>query len=183
MVSGVLASAKSAAERRVGGMVFGSRDWLAKRIAEVAPSLAHGKVLEIGSGRNDLGADAYSLKPKFPNTCDFVQSDFNPEFGHLVVDVTTMDFEDEYDAIVCMSVLEHVDRFWEAIPRMRRALKPGGRLILSVPMNFPYHDEPGDYYRFTVHGVRFLLREFSDVQVRYRGPRRLPFTVFAIAQK
>jgi SAM-dependent methyltransferase len=178
-----LASAKSAAERRVGALVFGSRDWLAKRIAEVAPELAERRVLEIGSGRHDYGPDAYSLKHKFPASCDFVQSDFNPEYGHLVVDVTTMDFDEEFDAILCMSVLEHVDRFWEAIPRMHRALKKGGRLILSVPMNFPYHDEPADYYRFTAHGVKFLLRDFSDVQISYRGPRRLPFTVFAIAEK
>jgi ubiquinone/menaquinone biosynthesis C-methylase UbiE len=149
----------------------------------VAPSLAHGRVLEIGSGRNDYGEDAYSLKHKFPSTCDFVQSDFNADFGHLVVDVTRMDFDAEFDAILCMSVLEHVDRFWEAIPRMQRALKPGGRLILSVPMSFPYHDEPADYYRFTTHGVRYLLRDYSDAQIRYRGPRRLPFTVFAVATK
>lgn len=178
-----LAQVKSAAERRIGGLLFGSRGWLANRIAEVAPSLAHGRVLEIGSGRHDYGENAYSLKPKFPATCDFVQSDLNPDFGHLVVDVTSMEIESEYDGILCMSVLEHVDRFWEAIPRMRRALKPGGKLILSVPMTFPYHDEPADYYRFTTHGVRFLLREFSDVQISYRGVRRLPFTVFAVATK
>jgi ubiquinone/menaquinone biosynthesis C-methylase UbiE len=178
-----LAPVKSAAERWAGGLVFGSRAWLARRIAEVAPSLADGRVLEIGSGRHDYGADAYSLKPQFPATCDFVQSDLNPDYGHLVVDVTSMDFDSEYDAVLCISVLEHVDRFWEAIPRMQRALKPGGRLILSVPMTFPYHDEPADYYRFTTHGVRFLLREFSDVQIRHRGPRRLPFTVLAVAIK
>ena len=41
----------------------------------------------------------------------FVQSDLNPDYGHLVVDVTSMDFDSEYDAILCISVLEHVDRF------------------------------------------------------------------------
>jgi SAM-dependent methyltransferase len=177
------AQVRFAAERRVGRLIFGSRAWLAKRIAEVVPSLAHGRVLEIGSGRHDFGDDAYSLKAQFPGTCDFVQSDVNPGFGHLVVDVTSMDFDGEFDAILCMSVLEHVERFWEAIPRMRRALKPGGKLVMSVPMCFPYHDEPADYYRFTTHGVRFLLREFSDVQIRYRGARRVPFTVFAVAVK
>jgi hypothetical protein len=30
--------------------------------------------------------------------------------------------------------------------------------------------------------VHSALSAFSDVDLRYRGPRRLPFTLFAIAQ-
>jgi SAM-dependent methyltransferase len=181
-MSSTLASLSSRAQRRFGGLVFGSRGWLSRQIGEVAPALAHGRVLEIGSGRQDLGVDAYSLKHLFPAGCEFVQSDLNPDYGHLVVDITTMQIEAEYDAIVCVSVLEHVPRFWEAIPRLQRALKPGGTLLLSVPMSFPYHDEPADFYRFTAHGVRYLLRDFAQVEIRHRGLRKLPFTILAIAR-
>ena len=174
---------KSATERRLGHVVFGSRDWIEKQVAGVAASTGTGRVLEIGSGKHDFGADAYSMKSLFPSTCEFVQSDFNPEFGHLVVDITTMEFDAEYDLILCISVFEHVPNFWDAVPRLHKALKPGGRLVLSTPMNFPYHDEPADYYRFTAHGLRMLLSDFSSVDVRHRGARRLPFTVLAVAER
>lgn len=182
-MTSAVAKVKSRAVRRVGHAVFGSRNWVRDRVSEVARTLPTGRVLEIGSGRQDFGADAYSMRPLFAPTCDFVKSDCNPEFGHLVVDITTMDFQDEFDAILCLSVLEHVERFWEAVPRMRRALRPGGRLVLSVPMSFPYHDEPADYWRFTEHGTRRLLQDFSEVTIRHRGARRLPFAVFAVAVK
>lgn len=170
-------------ERSAGHLIFGSRKWLTRQLAEVVPTLANGRVLEIGSGRHDLGPDAYSRRAMFPPSCDFVQSDVNPAYGHEVIDITTMERDAEFDAIICMSVLEHVERFWDAIPRLHRALRTGGRLVLSVPMAFPYHDEPGDYYRFTEYGVRYLLRDFSDVSIRRRGPRRMPFTLFALATK
>ena len=55
--------------------------------------------------------------------------------------------------------------------------------MIVAPMCFPYHDEPHDYWRFTVHGVRHIFRDFATVDVRSRGPRRLPFTSLAIARR
>jgi hypothetical protein len=36
-------------------------------------------------------------------------------------------------------------------------LKPGGRLLLIVPHEWEVHQSPHDYYRYTRHGVRYLL--------------------------
>ena len=38
-----------------------------------------------------------------------------------------------FDLITCISVLEHIERFDEAIKNMFRLLAPGGHLILTVP--------------------------------------------------
>lgn len=179
MASRTFAETKLATERRLAHLVFSSRTWINGHVARIAPSLSGGRILEIGSGRQDLGLDEYSMKRHFDASCDFVKSDFNPAFGHRVVDVTQMEFDEEFDAVLCLEVLEHVPCFWEAIPRLHRALRPGGRLILSVPMTFPYHDEPGDFYRFTAYGVRYLLRDFRELEVHHRGPRRLPFGILA----
>lgn len=178
-----LRKAKLATERRLAHVITRSGKWRTKIIGELTPKLAGGRVLEIGSGRQDLGTNAYSMKDTFPTSCDFIQSDVNPEFGHRIVDITTMEIKEEFDTILCLSVLEHVENFWDAIPRLHQALRPGGLLIISVPCNFPYHDEPRDFYRFTAHGVRFLLRDFETVDVRSRGLRRLPFTILGIATK
>lgn len=179
----VLTKLRRTAERRVGGLVFGSRTWVERQLKEVAAAeLPGGRILEIGSGRQDMGADAYSFKPIFARS-DFVQSDANADYGHLVVDVTDMGFTDEWDLILCVSVLEHVPDFAAAVREIHRSLKPGGRAAIVAPMCFPYHDEPEDYWRFTAHGVRHMLSDFSSVDIRSRGPKRLPYTSLAIATK
>lgn len=62
-------------------------------------------------------------------------SDLNADFGHAVVDVTSMEFDSEFDAILCANVLEHVYDSHVAIARLQRALKPGGQLFVSVPVD------------------------------------------------
>lgn len=176
-------TARSRVERKAFHLLLGSRRWLDDLVGEFAQRHSGGRILEIGSGRQDLGADAYSMRRHFDQSCDFVQSDINPDFGHEVVDITTMDFDQEFDAILCISVLEHVPEFWLAAPRLRRALRPGGQLLVAVPMAFPYHDEPGDYWRMTTYGLKSLLSDFRTVELGHRGPRRMPITVTAIATR
>jgi SAM-dependent methyltransferase len=170
-------------ERRAGRVIFGSRRWIERQLAELSRDLRDARVLEIGSGRQDMGEDAYSFRHLFDASNEFVQSDVDPSYGHLVVDVTSMDFEGEWDLILCVSVVEHVPDFRAAVTRIHRALRPGGRAVVVAPMCFPYHDEPHDYWRFTVHGLRYMLADFARVNVRSRGPRRLPFTTLAVAYK
>ena len=179
----MFAKVRSGLERRVGHVIFGSRKWVERQIADVAADLKEARILEIGSGRQDLGEDAFSFQHLFGTDCDFVQSDINPEHGHMVVDVTSMDFVDEWDVILCVSVLEHVPDVQAAVDRIHRALKPGGCAIIVIPMAFPYHDEPHDYWRFTVHGARHLLKDFSPLKLSSRGMRRMPFTTLALAYK
>jgi SAM-dependent methyltransferase len=179
----MLANVRRIVERRAGRVIFGSRKWVRSELADLTGTLHGARILEIGSGRQDMGEDAYSFRDLFADDNEFVQSDVNPEHGHLVVDVTKMDFVEEWDVILCVSVLEHVPDFGGALGCIYRALKPGGRAIIVAPMCFPYHDEPHDYWRFTVHGVREMLSDFDPVQVSSRGPSRLPFTTLAIAQR
>lgn len=163
--------------------VIGSRRWVNRQVERVAETVHDARILELGSGRRDLGADTYSMRSFFDPSNEFVQSDVVPEYGHAIVDATTMDFDGEFDVILCSSVLEHVYDARAAVDRIHRALKPGGRAVISVPHLFPYHDEPEDFWRFTEHSVRRMLAEFADVDVKHRGPRRFPFTLFIVATK
>ncbi|MFO7281495.1 MAG: methyltransferase domain-containing protein [Thermoanaerobacterales bacterium] len=179
----MISQLRRSAERRLGHLVFGSRKWVEDQLRELARELRSARILEIGSGRQDLGTDAYSFRHLFDPSNEFVQSDVNPAYGHRIVDVTTMEFDEEWDLILCVSVVEHLPDFRAAAERMHRALRPGGRAVVVAPMWFPYHDEPHDYWRFTVHGVRHMLADFESVDVRFRGFRRMPFTTLAIARK
>jgi SAM-dependent methyltransferase len=170
-------------QRTLWHLLFGSRRWEKRNIARVAATVHGGKILELGSGRQDLGRDAYSMKDLFDSSNEFIQSDVVPDYGHRIVDATTMDFEDEFDVILCTSVLEHVYDFPAAVERIHRALKPGGRAVIAVPMLFPYHDEPHDFWRFTEHGLRKLLADFSAVEFKRRGLRKMPFIHLLIATK
>lgn len=66
---------------------------------------------------------------------------------------------DRYDTIICQQVLEHVARPGQVLMEFSRVLKPGGRLILSVPHLNRRHELPHDYYRYTQEGLSFLVGE------------------------
>ena len=94
-----------------------------------------------------------------------------------------MQYSNEYDIIICMSVLEHVFDYEQAIRNIHTALKPGGTILVSLPVFYPLHDEPHDYWRFTEHAVRKIFSQFGDLQLAIRGPRRYPFAYFITGKK
>lgn len=88
----------------------------------------------------------------------------------IVGDVADHDFGGRrFDAVVMCEVLEHVREPARAIANVHKFLRPGGVLILSTPFIFPLHDQPHDYYRFTRHGLEWLLKDFSEVAVAPRN--------------
>ncbi|HWQ13411.1 MAG TPA: class I SAM-dependent methyltransferase [Roseiflexaceae bacterium] len=77
-----------------------------------------------------------------------------------------------YDVIVCTQVLEHVPNPFLAAAELCRILKPGGRLLLTVPAAFPYHPAPGDYWRFSRDSLRLLFEErLGEIHIETFGNR------------
>lgn len=76
-----------------------------------------------------------------------------------------------YDVIVCTQVLEHVANPFDAIAEIHRILKPGGRLMLTVPAAYPYHGGPHDYWRYTKDSLKMLFSRFSEVRIHSYGNR------------
>ncbi|MCG8352919.1 MAG: class I SAM-dependent methyltransferase [Chloroflexales bacterium] len=78
--------------------------------------------------------------------------------------------DDTYDVIVCTQVLEHIPNPFKAVAELQRILKPGGRLLLTVPSSYPYHASPQDYWRYTRDSLQLLLDPlFKDVTIYSYG--------------
>lgn len=111
----------------------------------------------------------------------------NDQYGELFPNRTTLDIEarpgvkvdiiadahnlsqikdNSFGVVLCTEVLEHLHTPSQAIAEFHRILKPGGLLLLSTRFIFPIHDAPGDYYRFTKYGLRYLLREFEIKELK-----------------
>jgi SAM-dependent methyltransferase len=61
-----------------------------------------------------------------------------------------------YDCVVLTQVLEHVPDPLAVVKEIGRVLKPGGKLLLSVPLNTPLHGEPWHFFNFTHYGIAQL---------------------------
>lgn len=74
-----------------------------------------------------------------------------------------------FDAVLCTQVFEHVADLEPVVAEIARVLKPGGRLILSVPFIFQLHGRPHDYRRLSEYGVRRVLADLEVEEVRLQG--------------
>ncbi len=126
-------------------------------------------ILDIGGGGIPLQKHLLKYKELFAHI-QYVVVDKDPKSPEVVKgDAHHLPFADEsFDAVICKSVLEHVEDPVKVVSEMKRVLRPGGYGIVYVPFLFPYHAAPGkyaDYWRFTSDGIRYLFRDFSKVEM------------------
>lgn len=86
---------------------------------------------------------------------------------------STKQLEPEAEIVFCEQVLEHLPDPWRATQNLFDVLTPGGWAVVSVPFMVRIHKEPGDYWRFSVDGLRILLERagFEVVELADWGNR------------
>lgn len=121
-----------------------------------------GPVLDIGCGIAPMAPDRVRA---LLGDKSFAAMKWMNENGHrpVVLDITRMGLQsNSVSTIICSEVLEHIDDDQLALREIFRVLKPGGDLILTVPMHRHYwrrDDEIVGHYRRYESGS--LLRDLK----------------------
>jgi predicted O-methyltransferase YrrM/SAM-dependent methyltransferase len=124
------------------------------------------------------------LRPLFLGK-KYVGADMRKGVGvHVFLNLHQVDLPSEsVGTVLVLGPLKHVEFPSKAMSEIHRILKPNGILIMSSVMNFPIHDYPSDYWRFTPQAFKTLLKPFATSFVTYAGEDSFPHTIVGIAFK
>jgi SAM-dependent methyltransferase len=137
-------------------------------VVELTRPYLDGRVLEIGSGNGDYASEwaergvAIVASEGDPGRLAALEQRFNGdpsvEVRELVAPITgTAD----YDAVVALNVMEHIEDDVEALRSFARQVRPGGNVVLFVPA-FPigmsrFDREIGHFRRYRKKTLRAAL--------------------------
>ena len=134
-----------------------ARSGLCDAMTEFAPLLS-GRLLDVGCGSKPyhslFAVDAYVGLD--------IDSELTRKRGiaDYLYDGNAFPFADaSFDSVLCNQVLEHVFNPDEFLGEIVRVLKPGGKLLLTVPFVWDEHEQPYDYARYSSFGLRSLLEK------------------------
>lgn len=118
----------------------------------------------------DIAPQDHLGAAQFFSQANIFTADINPQAGaDYTIDICANNqrtiADASFDVIVCTEVLEHTLQPFDAVAEIHRLLKPGGVLVLSTPFNFRIHGPLPDCWRFTEHGLRALLKDYSKTEI------------------
>jgi len=136
-------------------------------VEDLAGSLApQARVLDAGAGEGRYAA-------YFPNQryagVDLAVGDAQWDYTGIdaLADLARLPFADRtFDAALNIVTLEHVPEPLEVLREIARVLRPGGTLLLVAPQQWEVHQAPHDYYRYTRHGLAWLLDRAGFAEAR-----------------
>ena len=126
-----------------------------------------GKILDFGCG-------AKPYKSLFINAVEYIGLDIENE-GHshekeeidVYYDGKIIPFENEhFDSIFSSEVFEHVFDIDPILDEINRVLKPGGKILISLPFAWNEHEIPNDFGRYTSFGIIHLLEKHGFEIIR-----------------
>jgi SAM-dependent methyltransferase len=136
---------------------------LARWLVEEGRAAAGVRVLDVGCGEKPY-------LPYFESAAEYVGVDVDEGAqADLVGAAESLPVGDaDFDLVLCIQVLEHVDDPARAVRELHRAVRPGGRVLVATHGVYPYHPGPADHWRWTHTGLARLLEEnaeWSSVEV------------------
>ena len=131
------------------------------------PEIAGRRILEVGS--RDVNGTVRPILISL-GARDYVGVDLEPGPGvDRVCDVThlaSLFDEGSFEVVVSTEMLEHVRDWRSAVSNLKRVLAPGGLLVITTrSFGFPYHDYPGDFWRYELDDIRGLFGDFEILKL------------------
>lgn len=140
------------------------------------------RILDAGAG---FGQYSYYCIKKYPSAFvlgleinpahikagnQFFQSASLDNVTFRTADITQMAYKNEFDMILSIDTMEHIEQDELVFQNFSRALKPGGRLIISTPSLYRKHKQDGafvgEHFRegYTVPDLRQKL-DRADLEI------------------
>ncbi len=143
-----------------------ARVGLAKNIQDLAGHVS-GKILDVGCGQKPYeqlfkATEYIGLEYDSPENRKNKNADF-------FYNGTLFPFEsNSFDSLVINQVFEHVFNPDDFLNEVLRVLRPGGKLLMTVPFVWDEHEQPHDYARYSSFGLQFILEKhgFNIVEQR-----------------
>lgn len=149
-------------------------------MVELAGDVQGRRVLDAGCGSGPLAAalrDRGALASGFdvsPGMLALARERLGEEADLLVADLgDRLPYDDDaFDVVVCSLALHYLKDWHAPLTELRRVLRPGGRLVISVPhpvvYMFNYRDR--DYFALTQYSEEFEFGDQSAVLTYWHRP-------------
>jgi SAM-dependent methyltransferase len=91
--------------------------------------------------------------------------------NYIKIDLEKLNFvKKKFDNIIIFNVLEHIYDDRNALHEMSKILKKDGKIYISTPFLYRYHEAPEDYKRYTVTYFEKLLdKNYKIINKEYLG--------------
>ena len=126
------------------------------------------RVLVVGSGK-DPYRNLFSEDIE-----EYVRFDIEPHDGltDVIGDIHEAPFDDNsFDCIFAIEVMEHLENPFLFKKEIKRILKKGGSMVLTVPFIFHMHADQFDYWRPTKMALSELFDDFDELSISNQGNR------------
>lgn len=155
---------------------LGDADIKGKRVLEVGSCDVNGSlragVIEHGPSEY-IGIDI-AFGPGVDAVCS--SDDILKKFG-----------EESFDVVLSTCALEHIANWKLAISNMKRACRHGGIILLIVPSEWPWHNYPYDFWRYSHEDIKVIFSDFEILVIEeaqsFHGPARIGNLVYVKMRK
>lgn len=152
--------------------VFVNPFWLCRRelyqvLREVAPGL-EGAVLDFGCGTGPYKELLVNMRSYTGLEYDTPENRAGKS-ADIFYDGVTIPCEGaSFDGLLATQSLEHIPNPERIAAEWARVLRPGGKILLTVPFMWPEHEMPYDFRRYTSSGLKNLLEEHGFKVLEHR---------------